>query len=418
MRHAGSARIELQDATAAAAALTAGQPGTVLVDTRDAAPRGLSVIVPMFGTAGYVRACLDSVIAAGSGDIELVIVDDGSPDDCAQVAHDWIARSGAAAVLVARPNGGLSAARNTGLLHARGDYLTFLDSDDLFDGATYRRMLGLGRAHGADLVFARAVCMDSQTQSLSAFPGWAVWWAIMGDRPMRRTTLAREPRLMGLEPSATTRLYRAAFARRIGLAFPEGLTFEDLPAHVRSVARAGCICLLGETGLQYRVGRPGQITATRGSGRQDSLATADMAIGEALAARLGLDAGACAYGGIARLLFWCAQHVARDERPAFLARAAEVLRRSPPGWATGYAFRFAPDETDRMAALAFARADIVLLAEMAEGAAPGLLRLAARAGQPGMRRPFVLRCRAAARGWAGAAWREVRSGRLPWRGRC
>jgi len=86
----------------------------------------VSVIIPCYRQAQYLRAALDSVLAQSHPAVEVLVVNDGSDDDTEQVARSY----GDRVRYLARPNGGISAARNTGIANARGVYLKFLDADD------------------------------------------------------------------------------------------------------------------------------------------------------------------------------------------------------------------------------------------------------------------------------------------------
>lgn len=88
-----------------------------------------SIIIPVYNVAQYLPACLDSVFAQTYSDYEVVCVNDDSTDDSLSVLEQYAARD-ARINVISQSNGGLSAARNTGLVHAQGDYVFFLDSDD------------------------------------------------------------------------------------------------------------------------------------------------------------------------------------------------------------------------------------------------------------------------------------------------
>lgn len=88
-----------------------------------------SIVIPVYKTKEYLDHCVESVIAQTFGGFEIILVDDGSPDCCPQMCDAWAARDPRIRV-VHQENGGLSAARNTGIRHASGDYVMFLDSDD------------------------------------------------------------------------------------------------------------------------------------------------------------------------------------------------------------------------------------------------------------------------------------------------
>lgn len=90
----------------------------------------LSIIIPVYNTALYLAACMDSVLLQPSAEsVEVICVNDGSTDDSARILHTYAERYSNVRI-ISQPNGGLSAARNTGLRAASGEYVLFLDSDD------------------------------------------------------------------------------------------------------------------------------------------------------------------------------------------------------------------------------------------------------------------------------------------------
>jgi glycosyltransferase involved in cell wall biosynthesis len=96
----------------------------------------VSVIVPCYKQAHFLPDALTSVLAQTMQDWECIIVNDGSPDNTAAVAQEWVKRD-SRFHYVDKLNGGLSSARNRGLLEARGDYTQFLDADDLIESAKF-----------------------------------------------------------------------------------------------------------------------------------------------------------------------------------------------------------------------------------------------------------------------------------------
>ena len=91
-----------------------------------------SVILPVWNGARYLDACLNSILRQSWQHFEIIIVDDGSTDDTAKKADDWLSKDGRIRV-IHRQNGGLSAARNTGLHFAQGEFIIFIDPDDCID---------------------------------------------------------------------------------------------------------------------------------------------------------------------------------------------------------------------------------------------------------------------------------------------
>ncbi|WP_295764188.1 glycosyltransferase family 2 protein [uncultured Oscillibacter sp.] len=89
----------------------------------------ISVIIPVYDVEKYLPACLRSVLAQTYGDLEIILVDDGSPDGCPALCDEWAGKDPRITVYH-KPNGGLSDARNHGTARASGAYVTFVDSDD------------------------------------------------------------------------------------------------------------------------------------------------------------------------------------------------------------------------------------------------------------------------------------------------
>lgn len=93
----------------------------------------VSIVLPVYNTAKYLDKCIGCIVGQTYKNIELIIVDDKSPDDSPQICDDWQKKDSRIKVIHKEVNEGLSAARNTGLANATGDYIAFFDSDDFFD---------------------------------------------------------------------------------------------------------------------------------------------------------------------------------------------------------------------------------------------------------------------------------------------
>jgi glycosyltransferase involved in cell wall biosynthesis len=95
-------------------------------------PPRVSVVIPAYAAAAFIETTLDSVAAQTFRDFELIVVDDGSPDDTKAVVDRWLARTGTRGACIRRPNGRIAAARNTGLRATTGKLIALLDHDDLW----------------------------------------------------------------------------------------------------------------------------------------------------------------------------------------------------------------------------------------------------------------------------------------------
>ena len=111
----------------------------------------ISVIIPIYKVERYLRECLDSVVNQSYRDLEILLIDDGSPDGCGAICDEYAAGDTRIRV-IHQKNGGAANAKNTGLRAATGEYLAFLDGDDYLETDAYERMLKELTASGADVV--------------------------------------------------------------------------------------------------------------------------------------------------------------------------------------------------------------------------------------------------------------------------
>lgn len=114
-------------------------------------PIKISVIVPVYKAERYLERCLDSLLAQTHRNLEILLIDDGSPDRSGAICDEYAARDSRVTV-IHQENGGPSAARNAGLAHVSGEYVTFVDSDDYIDADYCEYLLSLSVKHGADIV--------------------------------------------------------------------------------------------------------------------------------------------------------------------------------------------------------------------------------------------------------------------------
>lgn len=114
----------------------------------------ISVIVPCYNQAQFLSETLDSVLAQTYVHWECIIVNDGSTDNTAEIAQRYCAKDSRFRY-VEKKNGGLSSARNVGLEEAKGDYIQFLDSDDLLSENKFKQQLEVALNSGADVVVSR-----------------------------------------------------------------------------------------------------------------------------------------------------------------------------------------------------------------------------------------------------------------------
>lgn len=111
----------------------------------------ISIIVPVYNVEQYLKRCIDSLIYQTYQNIEILLIDDGSPDCCGEICDEY-ARMDNRIVVVHKPNGGLSDARNKGLDIAKGEYVMFVDSDDWIELNTCQELVRIAVEEDADLI--------------------------------------------------------------------------------------------------------------------------------------------------------------------------------------------------------------------------------------------------------------------------
>lgn len=114
----------------------------------------ISVIVPVYKTEAYLQRCVDSLLAQTYPQVEILLVDDGSPDGCPLLC-DQLAQQHPQVRAIHKENGGLSSARNAGIEASQGAYLAFVDSDDCIDSEMLARLHELAAKHSADVAMVQ-----------------------------------------------------------------------------------------------------------------------------------------------------------------------------------------------------------------------------------------------------------------------
>ena len=209
----------------------------------------ISVIVPVYKVEPYLRRCLDSLVGQTYTNLEILLVDDGSPDRCGAICDEYAARDSRITV-IHQKNGGVSAARNTGLDAAKGEWLGFVDSDDWIEPEMYAALLEAAVRTGADIAVcgkwleyarrSKQVCWETE-QLLTREEAMG---QLLDDRQMQNSLWDKLVR-------------RELFA---GIRFPVGKRYEDLAVMYRVIEQASRVCCLPRPMYHY-LQRQGSIMA-------------------------------------------------------------------------------------------------------------------------------------------------------------
>jgi CDP-glycerol glycerophosphotransferase len=204
----------------------------------------VTVVLPVYNVEPYVGECLDSIAAQTFTDYEVVVVDDGSTDGSMAVVEERAARDHRIRV-VHRANGGLGAARNTGVKHARGTFLTFVDSDDALPPRALEALVRSARASGSEIVVGGV-------RRFNTSGAWVPTWVpkVHGERRSGVTLSHFLPVLRNLY--TWNKLFRRDWFAEQGLWFREGVPYEDQPIITQLLDRARSIDVIPEIVYLYR----------------------------------------------------------------------------------------------------------------------------------------------------------------------
>ena len=209
----------------------------------------ISVIIPVYKVEKYLEQCLVSVIFNSYKNLEIIIVDDGSPDNSAAIYNKYVELD-ERIIIITQENRGLSAARNTGIKAATGEYIHFMDSDDYIDLKFYEELISDALQYDADIVAGgvkmtntvvtikydtRIICVDlfTKIQKLQCAKYGYVW----------------------------RYLFRRNFLIENEFQFAVGKYFEDLPFTLPAVKAANRVVINPNTFYHY-IRRPGTITTS------------------------------------------------------------------------------------------------------------------------------------------------------------
>jgi CRISPR system Cascade subunit CasB len=218
-----------------------------------------SVIVPAYQVQAYLHECLESVLSQSYADLEVIAVDDRSPDGCGEIIDEFAARDPRVRAVRLAENAGPGPARNAGLERAIGDYVLFLDADDTFApdalGAIADRLKETGEPDV--LVYDHAAVHWTGGTVRGPF---AEQLTERGPAPFR---LEDRPGLLKVVPAVWNKAYRREFVERAGLSFPPGFCAE-LPWTYPALALAESLATLDRVCVHHRVRRPGARVPTAG----------------------------------------------------------------------------------------------------------------------------------------------------------
>lgn len=227
----------------------------------------ISCVIPVYKVETYLRQCVESLLYQTYCEIEIILVDDGSPDGCPQLC-DELAREDSRIQVIHKENGGLSDARNVGLLASNGDYIVFVDGDDFWQNNS--AMQDLVDVVDPKLDFIGYNCSYYYPES-NRFSVWTPYDMCLANSTDKNTAMVTLVKSGTFPMSACLKLMKRSFLIDNNLFFKKGQIAEDIPWFINVLNATNKCCFVNQYVYAYRQNVVGSISNTRGRKSFDHL---------------------------------------------------------------------------------------------------------------------------------------------------
>jgi glycosyltransferase involved in cell wall biosynthesis len=221
----------------------------------------VSVILPVHNGERHLRQCLDSILRQTLSDIEVIVVDDGSTDGTAAILAEVAASDSRLTILPGPTVGSAGAARNTGLAHASGEYLSFLDADDFFVPTMLEELYSKAVADNADVAACKFRTYNDVTRETTP-ADWALRLEHLPHKRPFSPDQVGDHLFFAFNPAAWNKLFRTAFVRARGLEFQPLRRTNDAYFTLMALALAERITYLDRYLANYRTANSESLQGT------------------------------------------------------------------------------------------------------------------------------------------------------------
>lgn len=215
----------------------------------------LSIIVPVYNVSNYLEECLDSLLKQNITDYEVIMVDDGSTDNSYEIVQEYEEKYDHF-VGMTKVNQGLGHSRNVGAAMAKGEYITFVDSDDIIPNNSYKEMLETIERTGSDFIIGDVIRFNSNGQFESTLHNHVF------RENYEKISIKTHKELL-YDTTAWNKVYRSSFWKEHNFMFPEGMLYEDIPVTIPSHLLAKSVDVLTKTTYLWRARDEGDQSITQ-----------------------------------------------------------------------------------------------------------------------------------------------------------
>lgn len=210
----------------------------------------ISVIIPVYNVEKYLSKCLDSVINQSLKEIEIIVVNDGSTDKSQSIIDEYIKKDNRI-ISIMQENGRQGKARNTGLYRSKGEYISFIDSDDYIEKDMLLKMYNNAKENNSEIV----ICSYN-----IVYPNKIISEKI--DHELLKSTENNEPLKLLNAISPCTRIYKRKFLIDNNIIFKEKVYYEDVAFALKNISLANYITYVNEPLYNYLKREGSTMTST------------------------------------------------------------------------------------------------------------------------------------------------------------
>ena len=221
----------------------------------------ISVIIPVYNTEEHLRECLDSIINQTIKEIEIICINDSSTDNSPDILREYAQKDERIHIITKKTNNGAASARNTGMDHAKGEYIGFVDSDDWIELDMYEKLYENAKTHNSDIVMSPLNVYNNSTHEFE-HSDHTCTLEIFDEKFDNRAFNHLETKEFFFSISVTppNKIYYNEFLKNIKARFPEGLIFEDNPFFYYIYLKAERVSIIRDYLYFYRKNRSGSVT--------------------------------------------------------------------------------------------------------------------------------------------------------------
>ncbi len=205
----------------------------------------ISVVVPVYNVEKYLEKCINSILNQTFKNYELILVDDGSTDKSGKICDDYLKKN-SQIKLIHKKNGGLSDARNAGIVIALGEYITFVDSDDYLDSEYLKVMYEMAINYSADLVMCGSQNVYENKKN-NLIKNENIVSEVISKEQAYKKILLQE----GTDVSACRKLYKTKIFKENEILYPVGKLYEDIQIIDKIVENSSKIVITNYIGYYY-----------------------------------------------------------------------------------------------------------------------------------------------------------------------